>query len=258
MAVALLMACASSPRHSVHGDLRFVDTETVGKARHAAALAREIAASNAARTVASKLAQASPVLLALLGHDNEVGEFEARLVACAVQAERRINARFSADRPPTREECSTVVGWDPCGKPITHAMRLGQQKHELALQCAEAVLKELWPASFSIEQRYRFYPHAKMVETVSREQEARFIAQGCTDELRGTIKPDLVLHAERDLLKAVLILDFKFPCPDTNPPQWTRYGNSSPYAGRTQEDVYQTALGGAARLISPSKGVVPP
>lgn len=159
--MALLMACASNPRHAVHGDLRFVDTETVGKTRHAAALAREIAASNAARTVASKLAQASPVF-------------------------------------------------------------------------------------------------AKMVETVSREQEARFIAQGCTDELRGTIKPDLVLHAERDLLKAVLILDFKFPCPDTNPPQWTRYGNSSPYAGRTQEDVYQTALGGAARLISPSKGVVPP
>ncbi|WP_434345492.1 hypothetical protein ACN6A1_25680 [Myxococcus virescens] len=77
-------------------------------------------------------------------------------------------------------------------------------------------LKKLWPAPFSIEQRYRYYPNARLVESLSKEKEARLIADGCTDELRGTIKPDLVLHENRSLLlKSVLTLDFKFPCPDT-------------------------------------------
>ncbi|MFP2899511.1 hypothetical protein ACLEQD_24425, partial [Corallococcus sp. 4LFB] len=77
-------------------------------------------------------------------------------------------------------------------------------------------------------------------------------------ELRGTLKPDLVLHADRNLLKAALTLDFKFPCPDTNQPQWTQYGPSSPYFGRDQGRVYKAALGGQVLLISPRFGVRAP
>jgi hypothetical protein len=37
----------------------------------------------------------------------------------------------------------------------------GQQKHALALECARVVLEQLWPRPFSLEQRYRYYQHAR-------------------------------------------------------------------------------------------------
>jgi hypothetical protein len=194
-------------------------------------------------------------LVTLLEDDNAVGEFEERLVECARLAERQVNASHFGNRAPTRAECGEEVMVDGCAEPITRAMYLGQQKHTLALQCAQEVLEELWPAPFSIEQRYRYYPNAKFVETVSRQEEARLIAQGCTRELWRTIKPDIVLHADlRSLLRSVLTLDFKFPCPDTNAPRWTRYGENSAYAGSTQDKIYRDALGGEALTISPRKG----
>ncbi|RYZ17234.1 MAG: hypothetical protein EOO70_02505 [Myxococcaceae bacterium] len=253
-ACALLAACASGPQRSTHGKLE-LDTRTVAHARHAAILARESAASSATRAAASTLLRHVPAVMALMQNHNAVGELEERLAACAVHAEEQGNALFFNKRPPTRPECSETVDWDECGRPITRAMRLGQQKHVLALECAREVLDELWPAPYSIEQRYRFYPNAGVVETLSREKEASIIARGCTEELRGTIKPDLVLHADRNLLKAALTLDFKFPCPEDNPPQWTIYGKNSVYFGKKQGDLYQEALGGKAMLISPKEGV---
>ncbi|MBN8230458.1 hypothetical protein JYK02_23375 [Corallococcus macrosporus] len=252
-AIALLTACAGGrSRRSAHGDLRYADTETAAKARHAAWVAQQGTAS----ATASVLVQAAPVILGLMQRHHTADELEERLAECAVQAERQGNARFFEGRPPTRKECGEVVGRDRCGNPITRAMQLGKQKHVLVLQCAEEVLKELWAAPYSIEQRYRYYPNAKLVETISLEKEARMLADGCTDELRGTIKPDLVLHGDRNLLKAVLTLDFKFPCPQSNEPQWTPYREGSPYAGQTQKKVYEDALGGRALLVSPDKGVM--
>ncbi|NNB87798.1 hypothetical protein HI292_19820 [Corallococcus exiguus] len=252
VACALLTACAGGSRHSRHGELGFVDTETAAKVRHAAYVAEQAST----RAAASTLVQAAPVLLGLMQQDHDaVDELEERLAECAAQAEQVGNACYFQGRPPTRQECSEVVEKDRCGNPITRAMQLGKQKHVLALQCAEAVLKELWPAPFSIEQRYRYYPNARFLETISREKEARLIADGCTEELRGTIKPDLVLHEDRNLLKSALTLDFKFPCPDSNFPKWTEYGPSSPYIGRDQGEIYKAALGGPALLISPVNGV---
>ena len=83
-------------------------------------------------------------------------------------------------------------------------------------------------------------------------------ARRCTPELWRTIKPDIVLHADRNLLRSVLTLDFKFPCPDTNEPRWTHHGENSAYAGSTQDQIYRKALGGEPLLISPRKGVVTP
>ncbi|MBZ4332390.1 hypothetical protein K8556_16290 [Corallococcus sp. AS-1-12] len=247
-----MTACAGGSRH---GTLRFVDTETAGKARHAAYVAEQASARAATQAMASPLVRAiPPAVLALMQQEHDADELEQQLVACAVQAEQLGNARYFKDRPPTRQECAEVVEQDRCGKPVTRAMKLGQQKHVLALQCAEAVLKELWPAPFSIEQRYRYYPNARFLETISRAKEAQLIADGCTDELRGTIKPDIVLHGDRDLLRSALTLDFKFPCPDTNGPAWTRYGTGT-YAGMSQRSVYEEALGGQALLISPRTGV---
>ncbi len=256
LASALLAACASSPQRSSRRDLR-LDTETVARLRHAAAVSEEAStlAPAATRVVASTLAQSVPLLLTLLEDDNAVGEFERRLVECARQAERQVNSSHFGNRSPTREECGEEVEVDDCAAPITRAMLLGQQKHALALQCAQQVLEQLWPAPFSIEQRYRYYPNAQFIETVSREEEARLIAQGCTKELWRTIKPDIVLHADRNLLRAALILDFKFPCPDTNKPRWKEYGESSAYADSNQGEIYKKALGGEPVIISPRGGM---
>ncbi|RKH52749.1 hypothetical protein D7X55_02505 [Corallococcus sp. AB049A] len=234
-----------------------MDSETAGKARYAAYVAEQASARAATQAMASPLVRAiPPAVLALMQQDHGADELEKQLTACAVQAEQVGNARFFQDRPPTRQECAEVVEQDRCGNPVTRAMFLGKQKHVLALQCAEQVLKKLWPAPFSIEQRYRYYPHARMVESISQEKEARLLADGCTDELRGTIKPDIVLHENRSqLLKSVLTLDFKFPCPDSNLPQWTQYGRGSPYEDMSQRTLYQNALGGQALLISPRYGL---
>ncbi|MCY1040142.1 hypothetical protein OV208_02325 [Corallococcus sp. bb12-1] len=235
-----------------------MDTHTVGNVRHATALAQGIAAQGATRAGASILVQYAPVLLALMQDHNAAGELEERLKACAVQADARGNALFFNNRAPTRAECLQELDQDECGRPITRAMRLGQQKHVLALECAREVLEELWPAPFSIEQRHRFYPNAGFVETVSTEKEASIIAQGCTEQLWGSIKPDIVLHADRNLLKAALTPDFKFPCPESNQPRWAPYGASSPHSGKNQGEVYKEALGGQAMMISPREIVVQP
>jgi hypothetical protein len=255
----LLGACASGPSYSTHsprGDLR-LDSETAARLRHAA-LATEGAAplaTTATQTVASTLVLYVPALVTLLKSDNAVSHLEERLVECAQQAERQVNSTYFGDRPPTRQECGEELLVDGCPTPITRAMRLGQEKHLLALQCARAVLEQLWPAPFSIEQRFRYYQHAQLLETVSKAEEKRLIEQGCTRELWRTIKPDLVLHADRDLLRSVLTLDFKFPCPDTNKPRWTEYGDNSAYSGHNQRDIYKEALGGNAYIISP-KGII--
>jgi hypothetical protein len=81
LACALLTACASRPQRPGRGDLR-LDTESAGKVRHAAAIAKSArpAASVATQTVASTLGKYAPALLTVLESDNAVGELEEQLV----------------------------------------------------------------------------------------------------------------------------------------------------------------------------------
>ncbi|AKJ08494.1 Hypothetical protein AA314_10120 [Archangium gephyra] len=90
-----------------------------------------------------------------------------------------------------------------------------------------------------------------MIETISREQEQQFIKEGCTHKLRSTIKPDIVLHSDYNLLQAALIIDLKFPCPSSNDPVWRSYGKTSAYNGLTQGQVYQQALDGKVFMLTP-------
>ena len=220
-----------------------------------AGLSRTAATATTSSTVplavGSTLVIATPLVLAILQSQDKARELQERLVECARLAERQANFPLFGNRPPTREECGEELEVDGCFEPITRAMLLGRQKHDIALACAREVLKELWPRPFSIEQRYRYYARARVVESIDRAKEQQFIQEGCTNRLRGTIKPDIVLHADYNLLQAVLILDFKFPCPPTNPPTWKWYDETSAYANSTQGEVYMKALGGEALLISP-------
>jgi rRNA maturation protein Nop10 len=195
--------------------------------------------------------------MAVLQHDEDKArELQERLVECARQAEQQVNFPLFGNRPPTRQECGEELEVDGCAEPITRAMLLGRQKHTLALACAREVLSQLWPAPFSIEQRYRFYRHARVLESISRQREQQIIKEGCTEELWDSIKPDIVLHSDYNLLQAVLTLDFKFPCPPSNPPQWKQYDRTSAYTGLNQGQLYEQALGGRALLLSP-QGVPP-
>ncbi len=255
---ALLAACASRPQRSGRRDLR-LDSETAAKVTHASAIIEggTSAASTTTGAVASILGRSVPALLVLLESDNALGELEKQLVECARLAERQVNSQFFGNRSPTRQECGEEVFVDGCAAaPISRARHLGNLKHDVAFQCAQQVLEQLWPAPFSIDQRYRYYPNAKFLEPVSKEEEARLIAQGCTRELWRTIKPDIVLHKDRSsLLRSVLTLDFKFPCPDTNEPRWKDYDEDSAYFGRNQGEIYREALGGETRIISPRRGI---
>jgi hypothetical protein len=203
--------------------------------------------------VGSTLVIATPMVLAILQSQDKARELQERLVECAKLAEQQVNFPLFGNRPPTREECGEEVVVDGCAEPITQAMLLGRQKHVIALACARDVLEKLWPRPFSIEQRYRYYSHARVVQSIDRAKEQQIIKDGCTDELWGSIKPDIVLHGDYNLLQAVLILDFKFPCPPSNPPTWTWYGKTSAYANSAQGEVYVKALGGEAMLISPQR-----
>jgi hypothetical protein len=190
--------------------------------------------------------------MAVLQHDEDKArELQERLVECARQAEQQVNFPLFGNRPPTRAECGEELEVDGCAEPITRAMLLGRQKHTLALACAREVLSQLWPTPFSIEQRYRFHPYSKLLETISREEAQQLIKDGCTKKLWGTIKPDIVLHADYNLLQAALILDFKFPCPPSNRPKWTDYGATSAYPNSTQGQIYKKALGGDVFLLTP-------
>lgn len=251
LAGVLLGACATRPPRAGHAsDLR-LDTERAGLVRHASLRAATGASSSSAtQVVASNLVRLAPPILGVLKSTRAASELELRLLECAHRAEGQLNAPLFGNRPPTREDCREQVGVDACGRPITRAMELGRQKHAVALMCARDVLKQLWPAPFSIEQRYRYYPNASVLETVSPAEEQRLIDEDCTGELWRTIKPDAVLHADYNLLRAVLILDFKFPCPDSNKARWTDYGEGSAYQGSNQKLIYQEALGGEALLIS--------
>ncbi|HSP79652.1 MAG TPA: hypothetical protein VLQ93_14035, partial [Myxococcaceae bacterium] len=228
----------------------------------AATVATTATAAATTQAVAVNIVRLSPVVLALLRSDEpDAGDLLQReLIQCAVLADEKINRKYFGDREPSPAECRKQVEFevDGCAVIMSMAQLLGREKHEEALKCAREVLKKWWRAPFSIEQRYRYYPNAKFIETVSAVEEARLIKEGCTHQLKRTIKPDIVLHVDFRFTLAALIFDFKFPCLESrkSKPGWTEYGPHSAYAGSNQGRVYQEALGGRAYLISPT-GVHP-
>ena len=257
----LLGACATRSGHpdaSPRGDLR-LDSETVAHLRYANLLrgtstrgASTAISSSAPLAVGATLVLATPVVLAVYHHNQEkVSELQEHLAECARLAEHQVNSTHFGNRPPTREECGEELEVDGCPEPITRAMLLGRQKHTLALACARDVLSRLWPAPFSIEQRYRYFQHSRLLETISREKEQQLIKDGCTNDLWGSIKPDIVLHSDYNLLKAAIIIDLKFPCPPSNRPTWRDYGRGSAYDGSNQGKIYEEALDGKVLLLTP-------
>ncbi|HEX8822471.1 MAG TPA: hypothetical protein VF794_21270 [Archangium sp.] len=144
-------------------------------------------------------------------------------------------------------------------------MRLGTEMHEVAARCAQEKLDKLRPGGFSLESRYRYDSRTGRWKQVSTEEERALEASGNQGELRGTLKPDVIIHSGNPL-DVQAIYDFKFPCVIPHKfdgiTRWERYPKGHPYQGRTQEELYNQLLGpnnilgqNAARIV-PRWGVI--
>lgn len=178
------------------------------------------------------------------------------LSECADEARSEMILKYFGGRGPTHSECAEVVGTDSNGDPLTRAMQLGIEQHELALRCAEEKLQELKPGGFSLSARYRAEPGTGNVQYLSRDQVKELLESGRSAELRGTIEPDIVIH-EGNPLRVQLIFDFKFPCVNGGEPRWREYPAGHPHQFLNQKDVYEALLRAPASRIIPRVGVRP-
>ena len=179
---------------------------------------------------------------------------EQALSECANEARERVLLEHMDGRSPTAAECDEEKSFG--GRVRTRARFLGEEMHRVAFQCAQAKLSALRPGGFSLEPRYRYDRQTGRLEVISAEQERAWIEEGCFDDLKGTIKPDVVIHSG-DPLRPSAVYDFKFPCKSTNRTSfWCEYFKG-PHAGLRQDKVYKEALGVAPRQVIPPFGVVP-
>ncbi len=186
--------------------------------------------------------------------ENERAAIDQALAECADNARSEVMLKYF-NRGPTREECEEVVGTDRNGQPITRAMQLGVEQHEVALRCAAEKLSKLRPGGFTLTPRYRFDPRTGKTEYIPREVVEELLRQGRGEELRGTLEPDLVIHEENPR-RVQDAYDFKFPCMNTsNRSSWRNYPKGHPYSGRSQGEMYGEALGVKPGLVQPHLGV---
>lgn len=203
-------------------------------------------------TVAASTAGATAVTV-LEFNDQEREAIEQVLLRCAQEAERTVNRRvLGEDRPPRRDECRKLVQ-DEFGNQLSQAALWGREKHKQALPCVLRELGPRFPGRILIEQRYRYYKGADHLELVTREQEQRLLAQGRLHELQRTFAPDIVIIFDGNAFWIQAVYDFKFPCPDTNTPQWNSYPDTSAFRGSTQDKVYRDALKVDPVIVTPQE-----
>jgi hypothetical protein len=134
-------------------------------------------------------------------------------------------------------------------------MRLGVEQHEVALKCAKEKLNKLKPGGFSISPRYRYDPKAGKAAHIPREAVDELLKQGRGAELRGTLEPDVVIHAgEPHQVQAVR--DYKFPCMNTDEwSSWRDYSQGKAHRETNQKTLYQKALKAERAMVQPHLGV---
>jgi hypothetical protein len=181
---------------------------------------------------------------------------EASLAACASDARSTVLIQHMDGRSPTQEECSEVLFKDPDGQKVTRAMWLGEKMHQVALPCVAEKLNKFLGGRFSLEPRYRYNPAKKQLEWLNPEEVKALLRQGRSQELKGTIAPDVVIHMGNPVL-VQQAFDFKFPCVNTDEfSSWRNYSKGH-HQGHTQEEVYTRFLGLRVRRVQPRLGVEP-
>ncbi|WP_224361386.1 hypothetical protein [Hyalangium versicolor] len=177
------------------------------------------------------------------------------LYRCADEARSEVLLKYFDGRSPTRAECDEVVEVDRKGEPITRAMRLGSEQHEIALRCAMTKLGEMKPGGFSLSPRYRVDPATGEVQYLSPARVKALLEAGESAQLYGSIEPDVVIHTGNPL-HVQAVLDFKFPCVNGGEPPWRKYPKGHAYHGRNQGDLYEEILQVEPLRIIPRIGVV--
>jgi hypothetical protein len=198
---------------------------------------------------AAQVAAAGKAWAAL--EESERKGIEAILVQCAQWADTQVNRKEFGNHSPTQQQCDEQVG-GTAENPITRGMRLGSAKHTLAVQCAQEKLQEAYPGRFSLEQRYRLPPDTRKLERISHKAELEMLRNG-GKELVGSVVPDIVIHTG-DPLQPQRVYDFKFPCPENNPPTWRVYPTGNPHKVAHQGQAYERVFGVPALRVTP-KGV---
>jgi hypothetical protein len=179
---------------------------------------------------------------------------EEAILECVKDADYQLNERYF-DGSPTRQQCQEVLEQDSRGRPVTRAMRLGVEKHDLASQCIEQKLQKIRPGGFSLNQRYRLNNSTGKWEPLSRQAVEALLRKG-GKELVGTIEPDLVLHTGNPA-EVLGVYDLKFPCPGINEPLWSDYPEGHPYAELNQGQAYERAFGVNPARVSPHWDIRP-
>lgn len=183
---------------------------------------------------------------------------EAALAKCADTARSEVLLGHEGDFAalfPSAEECRQLAK-NAKGKDVTWAMQLGLEMHENARDCAHTALSLLVPGRFSLEQRYLYDRQARRKRPLSAEEERLLEETGNQGELRGSLKPDVVIHTG-DLLAVLAIYDFKFPCVNRDTvSDWSRYPKGHPYQGLTQSDMYEEVLNQKPARVLPRLGVI--
>ncbi|REG36264.1 hypothetical protein ATI61_102641 [Archangium gephyra] len=251
MALALQTACVT-PLGTQRADSYRYDNSVSAACRQNPANCVALSGKEAGAAVASVAA-----ILAVL--DNETrGSIERALEYCADLARSEVLLRYPTTfkgPAPDANECnqSTV---DAQGRNVTWAMRLGTEMHEVARQCTEEELNKLRPGGFSLEQRYRYDMRTGSKKPVSAAEERALVASGNQGELKGTLKPDVVIHSG-SLLDVQAVYDFKFPCVNTDEaPGWSKYPRGHPYFGYDQGAMYEMAFQSNVARIMPRVGVI--
>lgn len=173
----------------------------------------------------------------------EIGRIEEILTSCANDAHHQVNADDEElkGQSPTREQCKQVIRMEGRTE-ITRAMDLGRRKHDLALACARRELAKFFPDNVSVEPRYQQDPSTGKWQWLDPQTVAEWLRDGLSSRLKGSLVPDIVIHASGDPNKVQRVYDFKFPCPSDNRPTWGKYPPSHPHYPNTQGDMYKEAL----------------
>lgn len=156
---------------------------------------------------------------------------------------------------PNAQECNQLAK-NAQGRNVTWAMQLGLEMHAKARDCASTALSLLILGRFSLEQRYLYDRQTKRKRPVSAEEERLLEETGNQGELKGSLKPDVVIHSG-DFLEVLAIYDFKFPCINIDTVSgWTRYPEGHPYQGFSQGQMYEEAFNQNPARVFPRLGVV--
>lgn len=156
---------------------------------------------------------------------------------------------------PNARECNQLAK-NAQGRNVTWAMLLGLEMHAEARDCANTALSLLIPGRFSLEQRYFYDRQTRRKRPVSAEEERLLEETGNQGELRGSLKPDVVIHSG-DLLQVLALYDFKFPCINIDSASdWPLYPRGHLYQGVPQGQMYKEAFNQNPARVFPRLGVV--